>query len=241
MKDFPRISKTAMTWVSSSFIAFSVLFPLSLPLPLQIYHGLSRPFYLVSLNVMSVANLLSITKVVKSFLAWRTSKIAECCSAMLCVAVRCCFFQFLAVYIWDGRKKFNVNTTLKATHPAWLANCRPMAHAHIYETLQHTATHCNTLKHIATYCNTMQHFETLCSTLQHTATHCPLMTNAHIYETRQHTATRCITLQHAATRCNTLQHTTTHCNTLQHTGASREIESEIETANWIWPVSSSVL
>jgi len=50
---------------------------------------LSRAFYLVSLNVISLPDVLSITKVVKSFLAWRTSKVAEYCSALLCVAVRC--------------------------------------------------------------------------------------------------------------------------------------------------------
>ena len=54
----------------------------------------------------------------------------------------------------------------------------------IYDTLYHTATHCNILQHAATRCNTLQH-----------------------------TATHCNTLQHTATYCNTLQHTATHCKT----------------------------
>ena len=81
-----------------------------------------------------------------------------------------------------------------------------------YNTLQHTATHCNTLhslQHTATHCNTLQHTATHCISLQHTAT---------IFHALQHNdATHCSTLQHTATHCNTLQHTATRCNTLQHT------------------------
>ena len=41
----------------------------------------------------------------------------------------------------------------------------------IYQSLQHTATHCNTLQHTATHCNTLRHTATHCNTLQNTATH----------------------------------------------------------------------
>jgi len=51
-----------------------------------------------------------------------------------------------------------------------------------YDTLQHTATHCNTLQNIANPRNT----------LQHTATH-----------TMHRTATHCNTLPHTATHCHT--------------------------------------
>jgi len=36
--------------------------------------------------------------------------------------------------------------------------------AHMYITLQHTATHCNTLQHTATHCNILQHTATYCAT-----------------------------------------------------------------------------
>jgi len=100
-----------------------------------------------------------------------------------------------------------------------------------FNSLQHTATHCNTLLQCTwspevryrefplSHCNTQQ-------TLQHTATHC----NTRHCNTLQHTATHCnncntllqrirseiqractATIQHTITHCNTLQHTATHC------------------------------
>ena len=46
-----------------------------------------------------------------------------------------------------------------ATHSlrSSLASTACMAEAASYNTLQHTATHCNTLQHAATHCNTLQH------------------------------------------------------------------------------------
>jgi len=90
--------------------------------------------------------------------------------------------------------------------------------ATLWNTLQHTATHCSTLQHTATHCNTRQHTAIHCNTLQYTATHCNTLqyTTTHC-RTLQHTAIHCNTLQYIATHCNTLQHTATHCNTLQHT------------------------
>jgi len=62
-----------------------------------------------------------------------------------------------------------------------------------YNTLQHTATHCNLnqVGHSATFSRMFQAYS------------------------NWHTATHCNTLQHTATHCNTLQHTATHCNILQ--------------------------
>jgi len=100
----------------------------------------------------------------------------------------------------------------------------------LWNTLQHTATHCTlsvfislgtspALQHATAHCNTLQHTATRCNTLQHAATHCNTLQalgfhffgyfacNAARYSTLQHTAIHCNTLQHAATRCNTLQHT----------------------------------
>ena len=56
---------------------------------------------------------------------------------------------------------------------------QPSACGVSFDTLQHTATHCNTLQHTATQCNTLQPTATHCNPLQHTATHC---------NTLQHTA-----------------------------------------------------
>jgi len=42
---------------------------------------------------------------------------------------------------------------------------------HLFNTLQHTVTHCNSLQHTATHCSTVQHSATQCNTVQQTATH----------------------------------------------------------------------
>ena len=73
-----------------------------------------------------------------------------------------------------------------------------------FETLKHTATHCNTLQHTATQRNTLQHT----TTQQHTCYQGDVSyESAHTAtNTTTHTATR------TATHCNTLQHTATYCN-----------------------------
>ena len=118
--------------------------------------------------------------------------------------------------------------------------------SYVYNSLQHTATHCNTLQHTATHCNTLQHTATHCNTLQHTATHythisdnldsgVSVCVSPRVHDALQHTATHCNTLQHTATHCNNyalasdnlaselackcLYVFVTHCNTLQHTAA----------------------
>ena len=89
-------------------------------------------------------------------------------------------------------------------------------HAQRVLPLQHTATLCfNTLQHTATHCNTLQHTATqvetrargTCAARTTTATLC--------------CNTQCIILQHAATHCNTLQHTATHCNAGGDSGVGR--------------------
>jgi len=79
----------------------------------------------------------------------------------------------------------------------------------LFNTLQHTATHCNTLQH-ADVPYTMG----IKQQKQMGDQALPL------FNTLQHTATYYNTLQHTATHCNTLQHTATHCNTLQHADVS---------------------
>jgi len=64
---------------------------------------------------------------------------------------------------------------------------RVVSIATLYNTLQHTATHCNTLKEIANQHSTMDCLEL------------PLS---------KHSATHCNKLQHTATHCNTLQRST---------------------------------
>jgi len=104
---------------------------------------------------------------------------------------------------------------------------------HKFNTLQHTATHCNTsgllrmFTNVTSGCNTSA---THCNTLQHTATHCNtsgllrMFTKCdiwlqHKYNTLQHTATHCNTsglvrmFTNVTSGCNT---SATHCNTLQH-------------------------
>jgi len=61
-----------------------------------------------------------------------------------------------------------------------------------FDTLQHTATHCNMLQHAALNCNT------------------PCHGHDGDLDTLQNTATLCNTLQHTATHCNTLPWTATH-------------------------------
>jgi len=80
-----------------------------------------------------------------------------------------------------------------------------------YNTLQHTATHCNMLQHMAMCCNTLQHTTLIAVRI--------LMSEAQFGE--KIFATHCNTLQHTATHCNTLHHTATHCNTLQRHAATR--------------------
>ena len=87
-----------------------------------------------------------------------------------------------------------------------------------YNTLPHTATHCNTLQRTIV----MQHttapqpqlqvlFAIHCNALQRTATHCTAL------QQQQPRSRNCMSfLWHTATYCDILQHTTTHCNTLQH-------------------------
>jgi len=105
--------------------------------------------------------------------------------------------------------------------------------SHVWNALQHTATHCNTLQHTATHCNTLHHTTTYCNALQYTATHC------------QHTATHYKTgvswqwyvfisafqcplfFKGDPTHCNTLQRTATHCNTLQHTATHYNADNDI--------------
>jgi len=110
-------------------------------------------------------------------------------------------------------------------------NCNALKHTvTLYNTLQHTATHCNTLlrvmlekwsgqvrigmrkmdgfrtfvrmQHTVTHCNTLQYTEAHCNTLKHTATHCNTLYTKR-REARTCTATHCNTLQHTATRCHT--------------------------------------
>ena len=69
-----------------------------------------------------------------------------------------------------------------------------------YNTLQHTATHCNTLQHTAMALTAMtMTYHTLNVDLQHTATHC---------NTLQHLS--CVL---RATHCYDLTRTTAHCDT----------------------------
>jgi len=88
------------------------------------------------------------------------------CSVLQCVAVCCSVLQCAGA---QATPNFRMATTSKL--PKLL-----------YNTLQHTATHCgamvwqprvgslnNTLQNIATHCNTLQHTATHCNTLQHTA------------------------------------------------------------------------
>jgi len=77
-----------------------------------------------------------------------------------------------------------------------------MAELKQWNTLQHTATHCNTLQH------TTIGFHTLLMCYMAELKRCNTCK-------LQHTATHCNTLQHTATHCNTLQHTATNYNTLQ--------------------------
>jgi len=71
-------------------------------------------------------------------------------------------------------------------------------------------------------CNTLQHATTCFNTLQHTATHCNtthVHIHTHTYsEQLQHTTWNCNTLQHAATRCTyKYTHTRTVNNIYTHT------------------------
>ena len=69
--------------------------------------------------------------------------------------------------------------------------------------MQHTAPPYDTMRHTATHCNTLR------------------MTPALLASSRPQkeptSESNLLTPQHTATHCNTLQHTATHCNTLQHT------------------------
>ena len=51
-----------------------------------------------------------------------------------------------------------------------LCNHGPVSLLCLWDTLQHTATHCNTLQHTATHCSTLQHTAAHCNTLQHPET-----------------------------------------------------------------------
>jgi len=96
------------------------------------------------------------------------------------------------------------------TRRGWCNSCGAGSEhsAALWNTQEHTATHCKTLATQWRYCATRSNDMYPLSALRHAATHC---------DTRRHTATHCNTLQHTATRCSTLQHTATHCSTLQHT------------------------
>jgi len=181
-------------------------------------------------------------------MVWRSilQCIAVCSSELQWAEVCCSVIQRVVVYDYldhtsslisrdyRGINQHKYHTSATQVH--YKRNTR----ATHYNTLQHTATHCNTLqqqtatrwfhktprkrypssRHTAAHCNTLQHISAHCSTLQHTAARC---------STLQHKATQCNTVQHGATHYNTLQHTATHiaphtathcnthCNALQHT------------------------
>jgi len=95
-------------------------------------------------------------------------------------------------------------------------------HCNTYNTLQHTATHCNTLRrqtcmarahqkssHCNTHCNT--YCNTHCNSLQHTLQHTAVHTATHC-DARQ-TWLMLIKNHRIATYCNTLQHTLQHTAT----------------------------
>ena len=102
------------------------------------------------------------------------------CNVLQCVAECYCATTYCNTKSHEHDTTFNVIVTRK-----------------MYNTLQHTATHCTILHHTATHCNTLQHTATHCSTLQHTAAHCSTL--QHRRNTLQHTAA------HTAAHCNTLQ------------------------------------
>jgi len=92
----------------------------------------------------------------------------------------------------------------------------------VYNTLQHTATHCNTLEFylcLRQHKNSLQCFRTAfftthCNKLQHAATRW----NSTCVCTRTRPRSNALalpSLQHTATYCNIPQHTATYCNTLK--------------------------
>ena len=102
-------------------------------------------------------------------------------------------------------------------------HCNTLQHTTAWVTrriirLQHAATHGNILQHTAAHCSTLQHTAAHCNTLQHAAAHCNRLqhTATHYNTTRHQAAAHCNTQQHTAAHCTTLHHTATHCNTLQH-------------------------
>jgi len=75
-------------------------------------------------------------------------------------------------------------------------NCNPLQHT-VTPPLQHSETQWNTVKHTAMHCNILSH-----CTLQHSETQ---------WNRVKHSETQCNTLQFSVSYCHT-----THCNTLKH-------------------------
>ena len=123
------------------------------------------------------------------------------------VLLRCCAAVAEWPRVWQCWH-FDSKTIQRPADDCTKGRC----HSERWDTLQHTAPHCNTLPtHCQHTANTLQHTNTdngrnsrchkeCLDTLQHTATHCNTL------NTLQHTATHW-------THCSTLQHTATHCNT----------------------------
>ena len=115
---------------------------------------------------------------------------------------------------WEAHEQDEIETRKVAdewSQHTYSNETRIWTHLNTFNTLQHTATHCNALQHTATLCNT----------LWHTVTHLlkwetdeqkEIKTREVADDWCQHTY---MNETHILTHCNTLQHTATHCNTLQ--------------------------
>jgi len=92
---------------------------------------------------------------------------------------------------------------------------------HIHNTLQHNATmaHFDTLQHTATHCNTMQHKDT--QNMVGLNTEKKLLVTISL----QHTAAHCNSLQLTATRCNTGKLTTWWALTRRRSCSLRSLSS----------------
>jgi len=103
-----------------------------------------------------------------------------------------------------AKETYNLIDPANQSHPIDVSvpssACTRLLHAHVRNTLQHVATHCNTPQHTA-----LRMHARVCPD-----THTPP-------NVCMHTSSACTRLQHTATHSNILQHTATHRNTPQHT------------------------
>jgi len=79
-----------------------------------------------------------------------------------CVVV-CCTFQLTLIYTGSDTHATSHELAIRS----WCQNVNQCRFS-VYESVQHTATHCNTLQHSATHYNTLQHTAAHCNILQHT-------------------------------------------------------------------------